>query len=103
MQPIHRKTTIVCPRCKGLQVNVPWDIHGTTARKRFWQVLFSLWGSFVLWILLWLLIENFLVLFLPFIVYAVVTSGLLSDYFLNLSRFSCAGCGFNWKGNARKR
>ena len=98
MEPIGKKTTIVCPKCKGLEISVPWDIHGANARGRLRQVFFSLWASYFIWVILWFFIENVLILFIPILVYIVVTFRLITDYFLNLRTFFCLVCGLRWRG-----
>ena len=82
---------------------MPWDIAGMNERKRFRQVMTTLWASYLLWILIWLLVKNTLILLLPFLVYTVVTFTMLSDHFLHLRTFRCASCGLAWRRKRDKR
>lgn len=103
IQSLHEDDPVICPRCAGVRIAVPWDASASDARKRILQIFFIIWATYPFWMLLSFFVRSPFIWMLPFMVYLVASFTLANDYFLHLRNYHCSSCGLRWKGGRHRR
>ena len=96
MDPLQRKIFIECPRCRSMEVSVPWEpIRVHTRRKLNLSIILVLAIS-IMEIFAGAILKKWLLLAFPLPISVLLTIALCVGIYRNGNGYKCAVCRLRW-------
>ena len=96
MDPLQRKIFIECPRCRGMEVSVPWEPMRLHTRRKLNLSIILVLAISVVEVFAGAILKKWLLLILPLPISVLLIIALYIGIYRNMNNYKCASCRLRW-------